>query len=215
MSYAVMADAIHDDAGNIPVSIPKVAGYATGTPDIEWVPADWTHFPNSGHVRIDQSVALAAWASGAADVADIEKGTATQATAISVALTRKAKGWWSFIYVSQGNFSAMQAAVDAAGLSGSVQYWLANWDLDEAQAASQLQGDVVAVQYASPSSNPETVVPGGTQTLAQANLDLSVTVPSWFQYVTPEPQKTGLIVTSSFKTYPATSYDGMTWLVNG
>jgi hypothetical protein len=214
MSYAVMADAIHADAGNVPVSIPKVAGYVTGTSDIEWTATDWARFPDSGHVRIDQSPALAAWASGAADVADIEKGTATQATAVQVALTRKARGWWSFIYVAQGNFTAMQAAVDAAGLSGSVQYWIANWDLDEAQAAAQLQGDVIAVQYASPSSNPDTVVPGGTQTLAQANIDLSVTIPSWFQLVPPEPQKTGVVVTAGFKTYNVTSYDGLTWLAS-
>ena len=80
MSYSVMIDGMHASAGNIPVSTPKVAGYVTGTPDIEWVPSDWARFPSSGHVRIDQSPALAAWASGAADVADMENGAATQAS---------------------------------------------------------------------------------------------------------------------------------------
>jgi hypothetical protein len=215
MSYSIMLDAIHADAGNVPVSAPKVAGYVTGTPDIEWLPSDWARFPSSGHVRIDQSPALAAWASGAADVADVENFAGTQATAVAEALERHKKGWYSFVYVAQGSFDAMQSAMNAAGLEGHVQYWVANWDLDEAQAVAALSGDVVAVQYASPSSNPATVVPGGTQTLSEANLDISVTVPSWFQYITPEPQKTGVVITSGFKAYPVTSYDGITWLVTG
>ncbi len=213
MSYAVMVDAIHANVSNVPVATGKVAGYVTGTPDIEWVPGDWARFPDSGKVRIDQSPALASWASGAADVADMENGAATQASVIAEALTRKAKGWYSFVYVAEGDFAALQGAVDAAGLLGHVQYWVANWNLDEAQAASQLAGDVVAVQFASPSSNPDTVVPGGTRTLAQANVDLSVTVPSWFAYIPPAPLKTGLVVTPGFKTYAVDSYDEITWVV--
>jgi hypothetical protein len=212
MSYVVMIDATHSSAGNVPVSTSKVAGYVTGTGNIEWTPSDWARFPSSGHVRIDQSPALAAWASGAADVADVESGAATVASAIAVGLERQKNGWWSFVYVAEGNVGALTSAAAAAGLS-KLQVWLANWNLDEAEAAAALSGDVVAVQYASPSSNPSTVVPGGTQTLAEANVDLSVTVPSWFAYVTPEPQKAGLVVTAGFKAYPVTSYDGLSWLV--
>ena len=43
----------------------------------------------------------------------------------------------------------------------------------------------MAVQWASPTSNPNTIVPGGTQTLADANIDISVTIPSWFAYKPP------------------------------
>lgn len=208
-----MIDGIHDCVGNIPVSSPKVAGYTTGSSDIEWTTADWGRFPNSGHVRIDQSSALASWGSGGADVADVESGAGTIGTAVAEALERKAKGWLSFVYISEGNFAAMQSAMNAAGLEGHTQYWVADWSLSEAEAAAKLTGDVVAVQWASPTSNPDTVVPDGTQTLAQANLDLSVTVPSWFQKIPPAPQKTGLVVTSGYKTYPVTSYDSQTWLV--
>lgn len=214
MSYAIMADAIHADATNIPASIPKVAGYVTGTPDICWTATDWAHFPSSGHVRIDQSVALASWAAGAADVADMEMGAATQATVIQAALERKAKGWWSFVYVAEGNYTALQAAVQAAGLTGHVQYWIADWNLDEAQAVAQLGGDVVAVQYASPSSDPDMLVPGDSHNLAQANADISVTVPSWFQFISATPPATGLVVTSDFKTYAVTSADEVTWKVS-
>jgi hypothetical protein len=207
-----MLDAIHLNVPNVPVSIPKVAGYVTGSADIEWTSSDWARFPNSGHVRIDQSPALASWASGGADVADMENGAGTQASVIAAALEREKKGWWSFVYVAQGNFTALKDAVAAAKLT-KMQYWIADWDMSEAEAAAALLGDVVAVQFASPTSNPSTVVPDGTKTLSEANLDISVTVPSWFQKIPPAPQKTGLVVTSGYKTYPVTSYDSQTWLV--
>lgn len=212
MSYTVMLDAIRGNVSNIPVKTPKVAGYVTGTADIEWTPASWARFPSSGKVRIDQSPELASWVSGAADVADMESGAATQDGVIAGALERKAKGWLSFVYVAEGNFTALSGAVNAAGISGHVQYWIANWNLSEAEAAAALTGDVVAIQYASPSSNPATVVPGGTQTLTEANLDISVTVPSWFAYVPPAPEQKGMVVTSSLQGYAVTSPDGITWI---
>ena len=211
MSYVSMIDAIHAYVTNVPAGTPKVAGYVTGTPDIVWTSADWARFPGSGHVRIDQSPALAHWASGAADVADMENGAASQGSVIAEALERKAKGWLSFVYVAEGNFASLQAAVNAAGLEGHVQFWLANWNLNEAEAAAQLTGDVVAIQYASPSSNPDTVVPGGTQTLSQANLDLSVTVPSWFQHIPVRPATSGVVVTAGLKTYNVTSANETIW----
>jgi hypothetical protein len=214
MSYTIMLDAIHSDAGNVPAGTPKVAGYVTGTSDIEWTPQDWERFPSSGKIRIDQSEGLVTWAAGGADVADVENGAGTQATAIAGALKRKAKGWGSWIYVAQGNFSVLQEAVNAAGLSGSVQFWVANWNLDEAEAAAALSGDIIAVQWASPSSNPLTIVPGGSKTLSEANIDLSVTAPSWFKYVAPVATA-GVVVTSELKTYAATSSDGITWKTGG
>ena len=182
MTYSIMIDATGADAGNIPVSTPKVAGYVTGADGVPWAEADWARFPHSGHVRIDQSPSLSMWASGAADVADMETGAASLETVIEVARRRSTqKRWFSFVYCSKGNYAALQEAVAAAELTGRVQYWIASWDLDEAEAVSQLGGDIVAVQWASPASNPDMTVPGGSQSLAEANVDLSVTVPGWFR----------------------------------
>jgi hypothetical protein len=207
-----MVDAISASVANVPVSTGKVAGYVTGTPDIQWTAADWARFPGAGHVRIDQSPDLASWISGAADVADIENGAGTQESAVAGALARKKRGWLSFIYVAQGNLSSMKDAVNAAGLSASVSYWVANWDLSEAEAAAALSGDIAAIQWASPSSNPQTVVPGGSRTLSEANVDLSVTVPGWFEYVSPVTTATpGVVITPALKTYSVTSEDMITW----
>lgn len=210
-SYSVMIDAIGADAGNIPVSAPKVAGYVTGSGDVPWPPAEWARFTQAGHVRIDQSPNLTAWASGAADVADMENGAATQATVIIQGLVRQAKGWWSFVYVSAANLAGLQEAAKAAGFT-KVQFWVANWNLSEAEAADQLGGDIVSIQFASPTSNPDTVVPGGTQTLAQANVDLSVTIPAWFAYRPPAPAvTTGVVVLEDLATIKVSSTDRVTW----
>ena len=123
---------------------------------------------------------------GVRPVADMETGAATEGTVIAQGLVRQDKGWWSFAYVSQANLASLADAAHAAGLT-RLQYWVANWNLDEAEAAALLGGDIVAVQWASPTSNPDTIVPGGTQTLADANIDISVTIPSWFAYKSPGP----------------------------
>jgi hypothetical protein len=87
------------------------------------------------------------------------------------------------IYVATSNQSSLTSALKAAGHI-KVDLWVADWSLSEAEAADLLtiSGDypVVAVQWASPASNPNTVVPGSTKTLAEANVDLSITVASWF-----------------------------------
>jgi hypothetical protein len=209
-SYSIMLDAVGADAGHIPPATPKVAGYVTGTGVVPWSAADWALFPRAGHIRIDQSPALIAWATRA-DVADMENGAATEGAVIAQGLIRQAKGWWSWVYVSEANLAGLQDAAKAAGLT-RIQYWVANWNLDEAEAAAKLGGDIVAVQWASPSSNPSTLVPGGTQTLAEANVDISVTIPSWFAYKPPVPAVTrGVVVTQSLATIDVTSADLTTW----
>ena len=95
-----------------------------------------------------------------------------------------ARKWWSTVYVDQADLAGVQAAVATADLT-RVQYWLADWSLNEAEAEARLQpnldGGIVAVQWASPSSNPRTLVPGSSLTLAEANVDLSVTVYGWYR----------------------------------
>jgi len=212
-SYVIMLDATGSSSGNIPARAPKIAGYVTGSGSVPWLNSDWTRFPDSGKVRIDQSPSLSAWAAGAADIADVENGAGTTGTAVEGALERKAKGWLSFVYVAGSNLAGMQSAMNAAGLAGHVQYWVADWSLNEAEAASKLTGDIVAIQYASPTSNPDMPVPGGTQALLQANIDVSVTIPSWFAFIPPKPVSTGVVVTADYKTILVTSRDEITWTV--
>jgi hypothetical protein len=194
----VMIDAIRVNAHNIPRSTPKVAGYVTGTGVVPWTATQWAYFPHAGKVRIDQSPALAVFSAGHADVADVESQAGTIGSFIKAVRARIAAGVrWSTIYGTEATLAAAAAELAAAGAHGwyygHVDCWLANWDLNEAEAAV-LIGRLVhgltcrAVQWASPSSNPRTIVPGGTLTLAQAQVDLSVAEDTWHpRPVSPPP----------------------------
>lgn len=185
VATALMIDTIHDDAGNIPVNTPKVAGYVTGTADIRWTNADWDRFPHSGKVRINQNGSTDVSEASVGDVADYEPGAFTEAQVLEWVKLRKHSHLACAVYVAASNRASLTSALRAAGHTG-VDLWVANWSLSEAEAADMLttSGDypVVAVQWASPASNPNTLVPGSSRTLAEANVDLSITVASWFAH---------------------------------
>lgn len=181
-----MYDTIGQSAGNIPTSALKVGGYVTGTDNILW-PADrWSLFTKAGHVRIDQSESASDFVDGTADVVDVETGAATFASASSAVKARQANSLDSTVYVDTANVDDLMSAFHTDDVNiAAVNVWLANWSLNEAEAAALIGTDVqgmtvVAVQWASPSSNPNTPVPGDTShTLLQSNLDLSVAEAAW------------------------------------
>lgn len=166
--------------GNYPA---VMAGYVTGSAGVDWEAGFWNEL--SGHAglfRYDQSPALAMFGSGAADAADCEPGAARLDHAVEIAAERELKhGWWSWLYFSAGQLADARNLVHAAGLK-KVRYVVADWNLDQAAAESFLHanGDVNAVQWASPTSNPHTVVPGTSATLQDLNCDLNVIPDGWF-----------------------------------
>lgn len=191
-----MYDTIGKDAGRIPASALKVAGYVTGSPDIKWSAASWQRFPHAGKVRIDQSPAGVLYESGAADVFDIEQLAGSPATFAELAHYRHAHGNpHNCPYASHTNLEAAAAALDKIATGGwwhGMDAWLTDPNLDLAHA-SALVGQVMhgftirAVQWAWPSTNPHTQVPGGT--LASLNLDLSVADAAWFPAPAAPPAK--------------------------
>ena len=182
VATALMIDTIHADVSNIPVSTPKVAGYVTGTPDIRWTTADWDRFPHSGKVRINQDGSTDISEASVGDVADYEPGAFTEAQVLEWVKLRKHSHLACAVYVAESNQASLTSALRLAGHTG-VSLWVANWSLSEAEAVRLLttsgEYPVVAVQWASPTSNPRTLVPGSARTLAEANVDLSITVASW------------------------------------
>lgn len=210
----IQIDATHAHAGNIPENAGAVAGYDTGTPDIQWVPADWSRFPHGSHLHIDQSPSLAWLASLRSNVGDIENGAATIATLAEVAKARSERGHQTGAYISRSRAGDL---VDALGaLAPWVQLWLADWSLSQAEAAALIgtmigKCRIACVQYASPTSNPSTPVPGSSMTLATAQCDLSAKDASWF----PAPVATavnGVVVTTGLETFRVTSDDRRTWV---
>jgi len=230
-----MADTIGADAGNIPASFAKVAGYDTGGGSVPWSMTMWDRFPTSGHVHIDQSPGLTVYGdSHGAIVADVEPGAGTIANFVVQTMARHARGQWGHVYCSFDTAPLVVGALLAQKVDiARVDFWLANWNLSQSEASQMVgtydlsipghgtvQIEVSAVQWASPSSNPHTLLPGSTLTLQQSNVDLSETRPDWFAYVPPKPPpvpttETGIVVyeNGGFKTVPVISHDsGKTWL---
>jgi hypothetical protein len=185
--YVMQIDTTHENVTHIPADSLAVMGYVTGDPQIDWTVQDWNRFTFAGKVRVDQSDGLAHFAAGAADVADVERGAGTLAQFIEAAKERKAKDEDSTLYVSYDNLWGAVHAVQAAGLTLWVYYFVANynWSLAEAIAFLNENEDVVGVQFASPSSNPDTDLPGSAMLLREAICDLSVKRGSWFPAPVP------------------------------
>jgi hypothetical protein len=192
-----------------------IASYVTGTGGIEATPAQFaTVARDCGVFRYDQSPSLAEFASGNADGADIENGAGTIVAAVDAAQQREEHNWYSWFYISSGNLAEARTA--AAKLS-RVRFIVADWNLSQTQAQAFLAAndDVDAVQWASPSSNPNTVCPGTSRTLKQLNVDLNATRAGWFikasQPVPPPVTQSGLVVTDKLATMAVTSTDGKNW----
>jgi hypothetical protein len=189
-----MYDTVHAAAMHIPAGAAKIGGYVTGTPDIQWTAADWARLPHAGHVRIDQSAAGLAYASVKADVYDVETGAGTPTQFAALASKRQGLNEGNSVYASRLNLAAAAAALDRidrpAGWWHGMPAWLAdpNLNLSEATAlvGTVLEGfTLAAVQWAWPTTNPNTEVEGGT--LKTLNLDLSVALDSWFPATSAPP----------------------------
>jgi len=176
-----MIDTIGADAFNIPASAPKVAGYVTGAAGIIWTGQDWARF-SGGKVKINQDPGSSPVAN--TNVLDVEPGAWSNEGAAQACRIRLAHGWRIHCYTASSNLTPLVNELLAAGIR-SCNIWLANWALSEAQATEMVETrsgpwPLVAVQWASPTSNPDTIVPGSSLTLTQANCDLSVTADDWF-----------------------------------
>jgi hypothetical protein len=189
IQLVTMYDTIGDDAKNIPAGASKAAGYVTGTPDILWPQSAWDRLPKAGKVRVDQSAALAAYAAGLADVADLEQYAGTPAKFAIAAADRHGRGQGNCAYGSRATLEQVAGALNAveglaAGWWHGAHCWLADPSLSLAQASNLVGTEmfgglaVVAVQWATPQSNPDTSA--GTGTLRSLNLDLSVARADWF-----------------------------------
>ena len=184
---STMLDTIGANSANIPLSTHYVAGYVSGLGDVPWTQAMFDRFPTIRKVRIWQGAGNKPPAS-AYDVIDVESGAVTPQQAAQAIADRVNIGVpWTTVYGSDSALAQVTAETQKFGNHvwiGHVNYWLADWNLNQAEAinllGTQIHGaSVVAVQWASPSSNPNTIVPGGTQKLSEANIDISAVDANW------------------------------------
>ena len=170
------------DMGLYPAAPPVMWPYKTGTtlnPDIAFTEDDLAPFTDSQIYRIHQGFGPRdpfrtadghPW-----DEADLEADAWDPEELAAAIGDRNGIHWSTRVYASDGPFTDLMVACAAQHVDVRSVYWReANWDLSRAQALVRLDGLRYAVQWASPTSNPETLIPGTQTTLSEANLDLNV-----------------------------------------
>lgn len=191
----VMMDTEAGDAHNIPIETTHVGGYVSGTPDIKWTGQEWDMFPSSVRIRIEQGYG-ALPNPGDYDELDCERGALSPQTVAGLIAARVAAGYeWTTVYASRANLALVATAVQAHGDAvwvGHVNCMLADWNLDQAEAEALVGTSVegmycIGVQWASPSSNPHTLIPGTSMTLIDGNVDLAVVEAGWTPSTLPPP----------------------------
>ena len=182
-----------DITGTFANDAPLVAGgvrayYATGSGGIAETAAQVAAAKAAGMgvILIDQTPGQTVFGSGVAQVGDIEAFAGTIAAAAAMVAERQAHGLISVLYVSQGSWAALKAAI---ANPSQVYYWIANWSdsLASAEAFIAANADVVAVQFGDPASNPNTLVPGTSKTISQVQADIDVGRTTWLDMFLPGP----------------------------
>lgn len=205
MSVLTAVDTIHTYVANIPSDdrdIQQVNGYITqmtADSDIAWSDADWQRFPQYIKKRIAQ---LPVDDPMSADIIDSENGAATIPATVAWIKAKHARKQIAVVYVSADHVKQLYQAVAAAGELDQTYLWLADWNLDEVQAAALLDTryegiPVLMVQWASPSSNPNTLLPGSNYKLADCGCDLSVAI-DFPDYVESKVVLTSVMVVATY-----------------
>jgi hypothetical protein len=170
-----MADCIGSSAPSVVKAYPAIKRfgvYVTGGGGIAWTAADRALLAGKDIValEIDQSNSDLLLISHAKMVKDDEPGASTPEVAVHVAAERLRRGDDYIIYVAQGGLDHVENLAAAAGLP---------------------HGEIVAYQWASPSSNPDTLLPGTGRTLKEANADLTVVRRGFLPLPTDPPARHG------------------------
>lgn len=185
---------------NVPDLYPYVFGYCSGLDFVPWSPGDWAKYSGRRVCRTYQGAGTFPGIDGFDEI-DVESGAVTPQQAADLIHERVNAGHqWTTVYGSDGALQAVSTIVQAMGeavWNGHVNCRLADWNLNAVEAAAKVGSFIhgmscVAVQWASPESNPNTLLPGTNLTLAQANADLNMVDSQWvpgggFTPINPPP----------------------------
>jgi hypothetical protein len=172
-------DCIGSSVGNLVVAGAKPGAiwpYCTGSDGIAWSPGEIDHFRKQGAkvFLVNQGYEQTPDDALHGDEFDYESGAWRLADLMQVIANRRKVSWSTRVYCAWSGYAEIKQLMTRAGITRSVFFRIADWNLDQYMADLELHGDVYAGQWASPTSNPSTLIPGTTMTLAEANADLSV-----------------------------------------
>lgn len=231
-SSSLMVDAEGANSGNVPLNTPYVQAYVTGIDAVPWSPSQIARFAHSIVFKMAQNAGPTPDPRSYHGL-DVENRAYTPQEAAAQVDQRVKFGIpWTTIYGGDSALADTATAVQAYGNGiwiGHVNCILADWNLNLAEATAKIGTMIhgmtcVGVQWASPSSNPNTILPGSQMTLSQANCDLNAVDVNWrpdiWNVVPPPPPPPpavlhGLLVTTDdagvFRATQVTSTDDTHW----
>lgn len=177
-------DSTHANIDRLPPG-QQAAGYSTGSPDIRWTDADWAARP--GALRICQDHGSDA----TADYLDVEDfaarnidaaGWYKRALASYHAATRPGQRWPGF-YTSANNVTPLVNALIAGGVTSGPRLIIANWNLNQPQAAADLGAALILL--ASGGADPFPIA--GFQFADPGPFDIDVYSSAWLDAVSAKP----------------------------
>lgn len=144
-------------------TIRKLGVYVTGPAGVVWTPGEIAAYRLAGFVvvTIDQRDGPAVLA----NVGDVESGAKTAAQAVVEAEDLLDRGIGYTVYIDRANLPEFETVWGHTGRPA---------------------GKIAAIQWASPTSNPDLEVTPG-RTVKQLNVDLSVTLPDWHPITPVKP----------------------------
>lgn len=168
-------DCLGADAFRLPSGIPAIWPYITGTPDVVWDEREIARIGAKHVYRINQGYNSPSDLYG--DEFDLEAGAYTLGAVVDLTRRRRQHSWSTRWYVTWTSYGQVKGELADAGIDQSVFYHIADWNLTQHYADLELHGDVFAGQWASPTTNPSTTLPGYGYTLAELGADLNVLLP--------------------------------------
>ena len=157
---------------HLPQHLPVLWPYLTGTADVIWSSAQVAHVAPNQVIWVDQGFQEVSPLKP--DEFDIEAGAIPVGKVPAIVITRQEHRQITRLYGTWGTYAQVKEELAYQEALANVWWRISDWNLSEAAARAALLGDVYAVQWASPTSNPNTRLPGTPRTLLTAGADLSV-----------------------------------------
>lgn len=182
-----MVDTIGTNADALPLHLPAYGAYVSGLDGVPWTQSQLNRVSGSKVFKYWQGAGVVPPVY-AYDVIDVENLAVTPQQAADAVAERVAGGIpWTTIYGTDSYLAQVATDVQAKGRAvwnGHVNCVLADWNLNETEAMVKVGTFIhgmscVGVQWASPVSNPDTVIPGTGLTLKAVNADLNVIDALW------------------------------------
>src|SRR5437016_10343282 len=136
-----MVDTTGSNADQLPLHLPMYAGYVSGLHGVEWTPEQFQRFSGSKVLKYYQGVGPVP-PIHTFDAIDVEPQAVTAELAAQIVRDRVLGGIpWTTIYGTDSALAQVSADVRALGTgiwNGHVNCILADWNLNEGQAAAKV-----------------------------------------------------------------------------